>query len=388
MTKSEDPKVTIPTHINLTNLRIGGFAAANAYAGEKMTPVVVRAALTSDDPEFYPYMNSVSNVLSGRVRNAGAHLALDRASSLLLVTHPDDGSVDLYVHEFPMAIEILAKQDIIAGEAVYRSKVADVRRVRFPGVKLGAKDGLLVCFKVGWKFALFFDLAPNRDLDVDALECSIALLYRRLSFEDAYAALGNPQLFEKLLHAGWFPFVEIIGGEFGKLFNAHKQDFNVTGEEDILLKKFNADRIDAIAKRWWNRPCLTPRKKILESALDAFKRGDSVACLKTVLTEMEGVIRDTHIAELGRGASIKNLLKYAAERGVTKSGDDTSLLFPNQFLEYLNNYTFANFDPMNVAASDGASRHTIGHGAAPADAYTQTRALQAILTLDQIAFYL
>jgi len=44
-----------------------------------------------------------------------------------------------------------------------------------------------------------------------------------------------------------------------------------------------------------------------------------------------------------------------------------------------------NFDP---TAGPGAtvSRHAVGHGAAEAAAYTQTRALQALLTLDQIAF--
>jgi hypothetical protein len=35
----------------------------------------------------------------------------------------------------------------------------------------------------------------------------------------------------------------------------------------------------------------------------------------------------------------------------------------------------------------GKARHAVGHGAALAESYTLVRALQALLTLDQLAFY-
>ncbi|MFJ5487097.1 hypothetical protein ACIKTA_05425 [Hansschlegelia beijingensis] len=47
---------------------------------------------------------------------------------------------------------------------------------------------------------------------------------------------------------------------------------------------------------------------------------------------------------------------------------------------------FARFDP--VARNGKArSRHAVGHGAAASDSYTQTAALQTLLTLDQISIY-
>jgi hypothetical protein len=61
-------------------------------------------------------------------------------------------------------------------------------------------------------------------------------------------------------------------------------------------------------------------------------------------------------------------------------------LFPAAFGRYLETHTFANFDPASKKGSAG-SRHAVGHGAAAQDSYTMTRALQAILTLDQLAFY-
>lgn len=377
-------EITIKTHIRLEKLRINGFAAGNALQGEQSL-VLVRAGLTSDEPEFYVYMKNIGNFLAGKAKELGAHLSIDRASSLLLITHAD-GSADLYVHDIPMMIEILAKKDIAAGDLVYQSGIADVRRIRLPGIELKPDDGILFCFKVGWKFGLFFDLHHESSLDVEGMEKNLGNLYRLLSFEEAYAALGDPSLFSTLVQAGWFPFVELIGGDFERLAKAHNTNFNVKAEEDILLNKFNNERIDAIANRWWKRPGLSGRKTILQPALDAYKRKDPVPCLKIILTEIEGIIQDSHIVDKGSGANIKELLMYASKKGLDKSGE-ASLLFPKEFLAYLSDYTFAHFDPKNPKAGV-MSRHSTGHGGATPEAYTQPRALQAILTLDQLAFYL
>lgn len=378
-------RINLGTHLKIQNIRINGIATNNVMAGEEAW-ILTRAEITSDQPEFYTIMKNVSHLVTDRAQKTGAHVSLDRAAALLLVTH-EDGTADLYIHDVPMTMEILAKHDVAAGDVVYRSGIADVRRVRLPGVELAPTDGVMFCWKIGWKFALFFDLTPNRTLDIDAMERSLGKLYRHLSFEEMYAALGDPDLFTKLIQAGWFPFVEIVGGELDKLFNAHRMNFNIEAEEQELLKKFDASRIDAIGERWWKRPCLADRRAILEPALEAFKRKDSVSTLKIILTEIEGIIQAAHITDAGSGASIKDLLAYASEKGIKKTGDETSLLFPKEFLKYLSDYTYARFDSKKPEG-DVMSRHSAGHGGARAEAYTQVRALQAILTLDQLSFYL
>lgn len=62
------------------------------------------------------------------------------------------------------------------------------------------------------------------------------------------------------------------------------------------------------------------------------------------------------------------------------------MLFPKAFGRYLREHNFANFDPIAQTGTAG-SRHAVGHGAASQESYTMQRALQAILTLDQLAFY-
>jgi hypothetical protein len=138
--------------------------------------------------------------------------------------------------------------------------------------------------------------------------------------------------------------------------------------------------------RWIARPHLASREKLLAAAVAAFNRVDPIAVIKILLTEIEGILADAHRATHGKGAKIKALLKFAIASAEQKSGGPNTLLLPEAFARYLSAYTFANFDPRGSVGTAG-SRHAVGHGAAAADSYTMTRALQALLTLDQIAFY-
>jgi hypothetical protein len=92
------------------------------------------------------------------------------------------------------------------------------------------------------------------------------------------------------------------------------------------------------------------------------------------------------MAQEGTRAKLKQLLEFARASAERKSGAPDTLLFPAAFAKYLEQYTFANFDP-SAGTGDAGSRHAVGHGAALAKSYTKARALQALLTLDQFAFY-
>lgn len=372
-------------HVKLSDLQIGGFATGNVYEGDVVS-VLRRATLTSDHPEFYLYMKSITGVLTSFARKAGTAIFWDSVCSLLLVVHSDH-SADLYVEHPPLKVEMLAKRSVAAGQVIGSRHIADIQRMQFDGISLREDDKVLVCFKVGWKFGLFFDLADNRVLPIDDMERELGTLYRMLLYGDVYETLRNEALFETLVDAGRFPFVEIIGDGFDALLHAYKTNFNIEGIEGKQVAQFDAKRIGELADRWWSHPLYAKRQTILGSGLEAFKRNDSVASLKTLLSEIEGIIREARIAETGQSTrSFKDLLKYAADAGVKKTGSEMSLLLPTYFLQYLQRYTFADFDPM-VAAS-APSRHSVTHGAAAETAYTQVRALQAILTLDQLRFYL
>lgn len=371
--------------IKLTDFKIDGFAASNARQGE-VAQVAIRAALTSDQPLFHIYMKSIWAIISARTQASKIHISLNRVSTFLLVIH-DDASADLYLNDIPIVMEVFAKKDVAAGQAVFLSDLADVRHMRIEGIEFKPTNKTIFCFKVGWKFALLFDLGRDRELDIRGMEQTCGHLYRILTFEEVYQALGDESLLQKLTASGWFPFIGIIGGDFDDLLKAYRNDFSIEAQEMQLLAKFDASRVDAVTSRWWKNPILSSRRAILEPALNAFKQNDPVSCLKNLLTEMEGVLRDARIVDMGAAAKIDKLLEYAADKGIQKSGSEDSLFFPKQFLRYLKDHTYATFDPLNTAGTI-ASRHSVGHGGAPSSVYTQVRALQAILTLDQIVFYL
>jgi hypothetical protein len=195
-----------------------------------------------------------------------------------------------------------------------------------------------------------------------------------------------------MIKDGWFPFIELIGAEqYKNLSNSyrHKRFYEDTVEQ--LINKFDKERIDKIVNRWWDKEIFNSKKTILMAGINAFlKRDDEgyINCIKTLLPEIEGIIRMQYFADTRKckNISIKKLLGYIVDKGKQKFGSDYSLLFPIQFFDYLNDVIFAEFD---LSRGDvKLSRHSSGHGVAKPDDYTKVKAFQMILILDQISFYI
>ena len=73
--------------------------------------------------------------------------------------------------------------------------------------------------------------------------------------------------------------------------------------------------------------------------------------------------------------------------GERYAGDDSdSLLLPQQLLNYLTKSVFSHFN-VETGTVD-LSRNSVAHGTAEEEDYTLEKALQGILTLDQIYFYI
>jgi hypothetical protein len=374
--------------IHLAEFLIDGFVVG---VNEGTVAVQPRGAYTSDQPEFHRYIDGVTSGLSHVLEATGHEVFFDKVSWFLVVVH-GDRSAELYVDTVPVSLLVRVKRDCQIGEAVTDQSMADVKTMRFDGLELADSDQIIFCFKVGWKFALFFDLGRRRDgldqgypLNVPAMEADLAHLYRLLRFQAAYEAVANKGMLDRLLADGWFPFIEILGPDFERLHRGYR-DGAIEAHEDALLKTFTAERIDGLAAGWWRHAVLADRRPILEPAIEAFKRGEAVSTIKILLTEIEGVIRDAYVAALGETAKLGKLLDFLIERGVTNSSP-ASTYFPLEFLAYLQRYTFANFD-LGTGAGVATARHGASHGVMKAEDYTLRRALQAILTVDQMRFYL
>ncbi len=362
-----------------------GFAAESAKGGQQVK-VWTKLALTSDTPLFHRLVESFANVIHHMAQQKGVGVNLRRADTVLMVLKPD-ASAELWLDTAAVSIRCAVKRAIAAGTVIFEQDIADVTGMTFPCVTLGEGDKVLCLFRQDWSFGFAFDMNPEGKLDIDAFTTTLGTLYRELRYKHLYDALSKPEVFDRLLTAGWFPFAEIITAEFSELLQHCEAGFDVGEIEDRIIAKFDDARLQHILERWIAKPHFATKADILKAAISAFRNKEPVAVIKILLTEIEGVLNDAYRAgHDGQGAKLKDLLAFVEASAEHKAGGSNTLLFPKAFGRYLRELTFANFDPIAQTGSAG-SRHAVGHGAASQDSYTMPRALQAILTLDQLAFY-
>lgn len=370
--------------IRLNNLRLCGVSSHAAQASENVE-IWTRLALTSDDISFHRIVENFELVIAHHTQQVGASVRLSRSQTVLLVIK-DDETAELWVDTAAVAIQCMIKRNMLAGSAIFENDIADVTGMSFPCVHIEQTDQVVCIFRQDWRFALFFDFNPDRNLSVESVTKTLGALYRNLKYRHLYDAVADEAVFAQLVTAGWFPFVEVITSEFRKLMDYCEAGLDLVDAEIALLTKFDDDRLERMFVRWIAKPHFAAKEQIFRAAIDAYKDQKPIPVIKILLTEIEGVLMEAYRAVHGKGAKVKTLLAFAVESAEQKTGQADTLLFPAAFAKYLDCHTFANFDPV---AEDGtaSSRHAVGHGVAQADSYTLVRALQAILTLDQIAFY-
>lgn len=364
---------------------LAGFSAEAAKGGQQVK-IWTRLALTSDDPLFHRLVENFANVIHHMAQQKGIGVNLRQADTVLLILKPD-ASAELWLDTAAVSVRCCIKRAVAAGMVIFEHDIADITGMTFPCVTFGEGDKVLCLFRQDWRFGFAFDMNPHGKLDIESFATTLGTLYRDMRYKHLYDALGEPEVFDRLLAAGWFPFVEIITTEFSNLLHHCEAGFDIAEIEDGVIAKFDDARMQRILDRWSAKPHFATKADLLKAAIAAFRNKEPVAVIKILLTEIEGVLNDAHRATHGgQGAKLKDLLAFVEASAEHKAGGSNTLLFPRAFGRYLREHTFANFDPIAQTGTAG-SRHAVGHGAASQDSYTMSRALQAILTLDQLAFF-
>ncbi|MBI1685223.1 hypothetical protein [Caulobacter hibisci] len=371
-----------PTPIRFPELKLAGFSMDTAAKGE-VAEILVRYGTTSDQHFFHVLVKGFAGVLRHELAKIGAAANIEAAGLVLVHIHADD-TADLWVDQVEVEMSARLKRSVEKGDPIYEDAILDVVATRFPGLVFSNQDRVIVLFREGWRFGLYFDLSG--EFDQAYMEATLARLYRTMLFFERYAALGEASVSASLTNEGWFPFLELHNDEFRSLYNAVLEARDLGRCNKVIVGNFDAGRIDALGGRWMSNPHFAKREVVLRSGLESYKRADPVAAIKTLLTELEGILQDGHIAVHSTNAKTGALLKFAGLAGAQKAGATDTLFFPTEFQGYLESNMFRDFDPLIGDAI--ASRHGAAHGAAPPDAYTQVRALQVVLTLDQICHYL
>jgi len=370
-------------HIHLQKVPpMAGFAAAD-MPPEAFGWILARAFVCSDDPEFYLYCDQISKMFL-------TNCFIDSICNYLILLHIDL-SADVYIN-FPFQAKMMAKCKPEAGKPIYLNEIADIAELRFPDIDIKENDSVVFCFKKGWKFGLFFDFCPvdrKSTLDVERLFHDLGSYYRYLTFQELYSILENKPLFEPMFADGWFPFIQLLGGDFEELAACYKHKSDFPGNVDRFLSRFDKDRIKTFTNRWWKNLLFKNKQKILEAGIEAYLLGTEtgyINCVKTLYSEIDGIVRMRYVDEKKKKPSFPELIDYVKLKAEGKFGPRASLGFSDVFYRYLNEVVFRGFD-LTTGQID-LSRHSALHGVADQTKYTRTRAIQAILILDQMFFYL
>lgn len=370
-------------HIDKVENLVG--LAAEHSIGKQKIEVINRGIYISDQPEFHKIIDQLSGIFLSK-----AKVPASNVYHFLVLIHKDL-SADLYINEFKVIAKMRAKRDLEFGEIIGRNDIADISRLKFPDIKIEETDKVIYCFKVGWKFGLFFDLERKNNLNLDEMEDILGSIYRYLSFQNIYIILETKLLFKEMSEDGWFPFIEIIGTDYDNLVEIYKTKDEFEIRIKVFVDSFNEDRIKKIIKKWWSNNIFKDKQALIKAGIDAYlldKETGFINCIKTLTSEVEGIIRIHYFKETGKGKKVcfSHLTKHVREQGREKSGSDFSLYLVRPFFDYLENIFFADF---NLEKGDiTLSRHSSSHGVAKPEDYHKIKAIQTILVLDQIYFYL
>lgn len=372
-------------HIALEQVEICGVASKYVEAGE-MLPVWTKNVLTSDDQQFHEIMEQLNLSIIKMTEDAGSKASIRNASTVLLVIKPDQ-TAKLWIDTLNVTLRARLKSPVRAGEQIYDKQVADVLSLQFLDVDLAPEDGVVFMFREGWRFALFFDFNPEKKLNVPEFYATLGALYRHLKYRETYDAVTNSDTLKQLFLQGWFPFVELSTSEFMSLVYPLEAGKTLGNAETTLIESFDRERIERMFSRWQTKAHFADKEAILRSAIESYLRKDPIATLKTLMTEIEGVLASAHQKIHGSSPQkTDKLLKFASQQGTQMAKGSGTLYFPEEFGRFLKDSSFQNYRADSVEAR-ASSRHAVGHGGAAPDTYTMAHALQAILILDQIAFY-
>lgn len=344
--------------------------------------IIQKSFIASGNKNFERCCNSILGLVLGNSQN-------ETLNRVLVVIKKDNRAI-IY-QNFPLKFQIRAKKAVKAFQIVYQNDIIDITGVEFSdavfNLDIENGDKFIWLFRTNWKFGLYFDFSTR--LDVSRLSGELAECYKRLAYFDLYSFLENEKGVKDLINEGWFPFVQLVGSRFQSLMDYYADEKKYAFQVERIVEYFDKDDLLELSSNWWNNPLLNEKRDILEAGIEAYFQGTKagyINAIKTISTEIEGVIRIAYFRDFGKQPSTLEIKQYITSLGEKKFSSAGSLGFPKLFYEYLNLSIFKGFDLQ--AGEIPSSRHSFAHGVAKLENYNQIRALQLLLTLDQIYFYL
>ena len=352
---------------------------------EKLIP---KGILFSDHLKFQPFLDYF-------VKNYPTPKPLNR---FLIIIRDGNWNVDiLHNKNFPLIMVVKPKRwedPIPIGDIItFNADVQKFITIETKGINISDGDMFIgyISFSDINLSSVFFDFSKehsNKNLNV-FLSRSMRK-YQRVLFQNAYyaAKLYNKSsdlkpINFKTLH-GWFPFKRILGKEFEELYDSIiKFQHEKTRLSHLpIVQTFNHERFEDILEDW-HKIDIFPYET-LKKGVAHYLNGDPFSSIRVLIPDIEGIVRST-LPDKFEYLKQSEIPQKIADHSITDdSHNREDLLFINAFRSYLEKIWFVSFSSPNP--SYNISRHTVSHGNAQYREYTLEKALQLILTIDQLSF--
>ena len=364
------------------NVRIDGIAQGYIAHGEEGM-MLTRAFITSDESRFHVY---TKNLLSPFLNP----LELESINRLLVIINKNHQASVYRV--FPFTLGMKAKKDLKHGQVVFWDDIADITDVEFidsfSEIPINDYDQIIWMFRHNLKFYLYFDLSKINTVEYN--KKNMGFHYKKVIFADLYNFTSSQDNFQKLLDDGWFPFLRLVGSKFDKLIQYYESDQKYNESISLVVSSFTKEVVTHFSDNWWRNTYYNTKKVLIEAGLNAFYANTdegNILCIKTLMSEIEGILRLAIYTEQSKNdPTTSNLKDFIVDKALNKFTSLESLGFPHKFKDCLDLVLFKGF---NIAdTSVPTSRHSVNHGVARIDNYSRVRALQLILLLDQLTYFL
>jgi len=360
-----------------------GYAAKSARKGQGDVSVIYREFLTSEDgmlliKRLEGFATQVINMLPEKSKI--------RCSKVdhMLVHFDKHGKGVAYVNELSLIATARVRKTVEKGELVYRDDIVEYEEVRFEGINVPEDHAVIVVMSSGWRKLHYFDFgtinpdAEGRDYDLWSL---LGSLYNYLIFQEVLGL--SEESWDLLMNNGWFPFVGIGSKNFDNLMGWLRE--GDSGDEALpAIYSELLDRLPQIQNAWEEADIFAEHISVLRVAIERFKVQDWISCNSILYSRIEGVLRV--LAKITNSPTYKQSDLSAAPSNLSDlKTSQHSRILPHRFNEFLSSVFFKNFDPENPTE---ISRHTVGHGVAPAESFDKKAAIIGVLIIEQIFYHL
>ena len=183
---------------------------------------------------------------------------------------------------------------------------------------------------------------------------------------------------------GWFPFQRILGEEFEDLYSdiIKFPNDNLNLSYLQIINAFDNHRLNEILADWKEIEVLP--YKHLKIGLKHYQNQDPFNSIHVLTPCLEGIVRNTLNDRLESMPHSEIREKISEDlKGILHTTEDNTL-YIDAFKSYLETTWYSSFS--NNRLFYPITRHTVSHGVSKYEEYTMEKALQLILTIDQLSY--